>query len=97
MTLLFGITEVRRNNFVFLGSPLDFVFLLFLTAVQHRATSCPERFPRKLIRVTVGENESPQESYSNQNSFDLTQDRLLTAQQDFLIPISIDSVSTFQH
>jgi hypothetical protein len=38
---------------------LIYVPLLFTAAVHHRATGCPDEFPRKLVRTTVSNDYLP--------------------------------------
>jgi len=55
----------------------------FFLAVHHRATGCPNEFPRKLVRTTVSNDHAPEEgplegaSLSNANAvWDLSADRV---------------------
>ena len=40
---------------------ISFLFTVFLLAVHHRATGCPNEFPRKLVRTTVSNDHAPEE------------------------------------
>jgi len=44
-------------------------------AVQHRATRCPDEFPRKLVRTTASNDDIPRENISVTVPFDLAADR----------------------
>lgn len=48
-------------------------------AVHHRATDCPEAYPRKLVRTTVSNDEVPREHIKVPRPFDLSRDRVNAA------------------
>jgi alpha-ketoglutarate-dependent taurine dioxygenase len=45
-------------------------------AVHHRATGCPDEFPRKLIRTTVSNDDEPKEDIPVDSHWDLEKDRV---------------------
>ncbi len=62
------------------------LFHYFFLAVHHRATGCPNEFPRKLVRTTVSNDHAPEEgplegaSLSNPSAvWDLSADRVNAA------------------
>lgn len=52
-----------------------YVILPFV-AVHHRATGCPDAFPRKLVRTTVSNDEVPLEDIVVSEPFNLANDRV---------------------
>eukprot|EP01034_Spumella_vulgaris_P025155 gene25155-31578_t len=45
-------------------------------AVHHRATGCPDSYPRKLVRTTVSNDDVPRETVLVEVPFDLARDRV---------------------
>ena len=54
--------------------------MYLLIAVHHRATGCPEQFPRKLIRITVSDDDRPRENIIVREPFNLMKDRVFADQ-----------------
>jgi alpha-ketoglutarate-dependent taurine dioxygenase len=48
-----------RSIYVFRVNVLIRMYLLLIAAVQHRATECPSRYPRMLVRTTVSNDYPP--------------------------------------
>jgi hypothetical protein len=92
MMLFYGTIEVRVLFFPSLNSFAGYCFSFFLvSAVHHRATGCPDEYPRMLIRTTVIDNDIPREYRIVKSSFlsSLEEHRFLTSASEVsLSPIS---------